>query len=67
VAAVVWLGLTALVFVTYFVLGIVRYRVSADGTVRVPWPYAWLVVLGTVLGVATVAYIVLRSLPEPWR
>ena len=66
VAAVIGLALTAVVFVTYFIFGVAGYRLSSDGTVRVPWPYAWLVVLAVVLGVAVVAYLALRSLPEPW-
>ncbi len=66
VAVVLGLGLTAVVFVTYFILGVTRH-VTADGTVRVPWAYAWLVVLAAVLGVGTAAYLALRNLPEPWR
>src|SRR5438445_6864408 len=65
VAAVIGLALTAVVFVTYFIFGVAGYRLSSDGTVRVPWPYAWLVVHAVVLGVAVVAYLALRSLPEP--
>ena len=67
VAAVIGLGLTAVVFVTYLVLGVAGYRLGSDGTVRVPWPYAWLVVLIVVLGIGTVAYVTLRSLPPSWR
>src|SRR5882724_4563089 len=67
VAAVIGLGLTAVVFLTYFILGAAGYRLSGDGTVRVPWPYAWLVVLIVVLGIGTVAYLSLRSLPQSWR
>ena len=59
---VIGLGLTAIAFGTYFILGLAGYRASSDGSVRVPWPYAWLV-----LAVGTVAYVVLRSLPEAWR
>ena len=67
VMGVICLGLTAVVFVTYFLLGIAGYRVSADGTVRAPWPYAWAVALTAVLGAGTLAYLVLRGLPEAWR
>jgi hypothetical protein len=38
VMAVICLGLAAVVFVTYFILGIAGYRVGADGSVRAPWP-----------------------------
>ena len=34
VMAVICLGLAAVVFLTYFILGIAGYRVSADGSVR---------------------------------
>lgn len=64
---VISLGLAAVAFGTYFILGLVGYRVSSDGSVRVPWPYAWLVVFAVVLVVGVVACIVLRSLPEAWR
>lgn len=67
VMAVIGLGLTAVVFMTYFVLGIAGYRVSADGTVQAPWPYAWAVALAAVLVAGAIAYLALRSLPEPWR
>jgi hypothetical protein len=49
------------------ILGLAGYRVSRDGSVRIPWPYTWLVVFVVVLAVGVVAYIVLRSLPEAWR
>jgi hypothetical protein len=64
---VIGLGLAAVAFSTYFILGLAGYRVSRDGSVRVSWPYAWLVVLVVVLAVGAVAYIVLRTLPEAWR
>ena len=64
---VIGLGLAAIAFGTYFILGLAGYRVSRDGSVRIPWPYAWLVVFVVVLAVGVVAYIVLRSLPEAWR
>jgi len=64
---VIGLGLAAVAFSTYFILGLAGYRVSNDGSVRVPWPYAWLVVLVVVLAVGVAAYIVLRTLPEAWR
>jgi hypothetical protein len=67
VAAIVALFLAAVVFSTYFVLGIAGYRLSADGTVRVRWPHALAVILAVVLGAGFVAYIALRSLPESWR
>ncbi len=67
VAGIIGLALTAVVFVTYFVLGLAGHRPSVDGSVRVPWPYAWLVVLAVVLGLGAVAYVALRSLPEAWR
>jgi len=67
VMAVVWLGLTTVVFLTYFILGITGYRVSADGTVRAPWPYAWAVALAAVLVAGAAGYLALRSLPQPWR
>jgi NADH:ubiquinone oxidoreductase subunit H len=67
VMAVICLGLTAVVFLTYFMLGIAGYRVSADGTVRAPWPYAWAVALAAVLVAGAVGYLTLRSQPEPWR
>lgn len=64
---VIGLGLAAVVFGTYFVLGIAGYRLSRDGSAQVPWAYAWLVVLAVVLSVGAVVYVVLRSLPETWR
>jgi hypothetical protein len=66
-AGVICLGLAAVVFGTYFILSLAGYRASSDGSVRAPWPYAWLVVLAFVLAVGAVAYVVLRSLPEAWR
>jgi hypothetical protein len=65
--AIIGLGLAAVVFLTYFVLGIARYRFSTDGTARVPWPYAWAVVLAAVLAVGGLGYLALRALPETWR
>ena len=64
---VICLGLALVVFGTYFVLSLAGYWASSDGSVRVPGPYAWLVVLAVVLAVGAVAYVVLRSLPEAWR
>ena len=64
---VIGVGLAAIVFGTYFILGLAGYRVSRDGSVRIPRPYAWLVVCVVVLAVGVVAYIALRSLPEVWR
>jgi hypothetical protein len=66
-AAVIGFGLTAVIFFTYFILGLAGYRLRGDGAVRVPWPYAWLVVLLVVLGIGAVAYLALRSLPQSWR
>jgi hypothetical protein len=66
VAGVVSLGLAGVVYGTYFILSFVGYPPSSDGSVRVPWPYAWLVVLTVVLAVGLLAYVVLRSLPEAW-
>jgi hypothetical protein len=40
VMAAICLGLTAVVFATYFLLGIAGYRVSTHGAIRAPWPYA---------------------------
>src|SRR5712691_8439846 len=57
VAAIIGLALTAVVFVTYFILGVARYRVNAGGAVRVPWPYAWLLVLVVILAVGTMAFL----------
>jgi hypothetical protein len=34
VAAIISVGPTAVVFVTYFILGVAGYRLSSDGTVR---------------------------------
>ncbi len=67
VVAVIGLGFGAVVFMTYFILGVTRHRVASDGTVRVPWIHAWLIVLAAVLVVGLAAYLVLRRLPEPWR
>ena len=67
VMAVICLGLTAVVFVTYFLLGIAGYRVGTDGTVRAPWPYVWAVALTAVLAAGVLVYLVLRGLPEAWR
>ena len=67
VMAVICLGLTAVVFATYFLLGIVGYRVSTDGAVRAPWPYAWAAALAAALAAGAIAYVVLRALPERWR
>src|SRR5262245_53076711 len=67
VMAVIGIGLTAVVFLTYFILGITGYRVSADGTVRAPWPSAWAIALAAVLVAGAVGYLVLRSVPEAWR
>jgi hypothetical protein len=67
VMAVIALGLTAVVFMTYFLLSIAGYRVSTEGTVRAPWPYAWAIVLSAVLAAGALAYLVLRGLPEAWR
>ena len=66
VAAVIGLALTAVVFLTYFVLGLAS-RLRTDGSARVPWPYACLVVLAVVIALGVVAYVALRSLPEAWR
>lgn len=67
VMAVICLGLAAVVFLTYFILGIAGYRVSADGSVRVPWPYAWAVALAAVASAGALGYLVLRIVPESWR
>src|SRR6266498_4794097 len=67
VAAVIGLALTPVVFVTYFVLGLAGYRLRTDGSVRIPWPYAYLIVLAVVLALGVVAYVALRSLPEARR
>jgi hypothetical protein len=67
VVRVISLGLAAVVFGTYFILSLAGYRARGDGSVRVPWPYAWLVVLAVVLAAGAVAYVVLRSLSEAWR
>src|SRR6266446_3307693 len=67
VAAVIGLGLTAVVFLTYFVLGLAGSHLRTDGSARVPWPYACLVVLAVVIALGVVAYVALRSLPEAWR
>jgi len=67
VMAVIGLGLGAAVFMTYFILGLARFRLTADGTVRVPWLFAWSIVLVAVCGVGAVAYLTLRILPEAWR
>ena len=67
VMAVICLGLAAVVFLTYFILGIAGYRVSVDGSVRAPWPYAWAVALVAVGAAGGLAYLVLRIVPESWR
>ena len=67
VMAVIGLGLSAVVFFTYFILGVARFRLAADGTVRVPSLLAWAVVLAVVCGVGGLAYLTLRTLPEAWR
>jgi len=67
VIAVICLGLTGVVFLTYLILGVASYRVRVDGTVRVPWPYALAVALAAILVVGALSYFVLRSLPETWR
>ena len=67
VVGIIGLGLGAVAFGTYFVLSLAGYRTSSDGTVRVPWPYAWFVVLAVVVAVGVAAYVVLRSIPETWR
>jgi len=61
---VIGLGLAAVAFSRYFILGLASYRVSRDGSVRVPWPYVWLVVLIVVLAVGAAASIVLRTDPS---
>ena len=66
-ATVIGLALTGVVFFTYFILGVVGYRLSGDGTVQVAWPYAWVVVFVVVLGIGVIAYLALRSLPQPSR
>lgn len=67
VMAVICLGLAAVVFATYFLLGIAGYRVSTDGAVRTRWPSAWAATLAAVLTAGAIAYFVLRALPERWR
>jgi len=67
VMAVICLGLAAVVFLTYFILGIAGYRVSTDGSVRAPWPYAWAVALAAVAVAGALSYLVLRIVPESWR
>ena len=64
VAGIIGLGLGAVAFGTYFILSLAGYRTSSDGTVRVPWPYAWLVALAVVVAVGAAAYVVLRSIPR---
>jgi hypothetical protein len=67
VMTVICLGLAAVVFLTYFILGVAGYRVSVDGTVRAPWPYAWAVALAAALAVGALGYLVLRIVPGSWR
>ena len=67
VMAVICLGVAAVVFLTYFVLGVAGYHVSPDGTVRAPWPHAWAVALAAVLVAGALGYLVLRIVPESWR
>jgi hypothetical protein len=67
VVGVIGVGLTAVVFFTYLILGVMGYRMRADGTVRVPLAYACLVILLVVLGIGAAAYVVLRAMPESWR
>ena len=67
VMAVICLGLTVVVFVTYFILGIAGYRVGPDGSVRAPWLYAWAVALAAVVAAGALGYVVLRLIPEAWR
>ncbi len=52
------LALLAIVFMTYFILGIAGFRVHAGGEVRVPRAYAWLLVaVLTILTLVTMVTI----------
>jgi hypothetical protein len=63
VMAIICLGLAAVIFLTYFILGIAGYRVSADESVRAPWPYAWAVALAAVAVAGALGYLVASDRP----
>lgn len=54
-------GLSAIVFLTYFILGLAGFRISAGGDVKVPRVYAWLLVASltvlTLVGMALIAIL----------
>src|SRR5215470_17397713 len=58
VGVFVSLGLTSVVFFTYFFLALGGYKVDAHGTVKVPRLYSWpLLVLVTVITMAAALYV----------